>query len=148
MPKIAMDFSDAPELTPVPSGDYSLEVVNIQVVASKGPKTAGQPMLKMHYKVIGGEFDNRRIFENLLPQGAAAWKWRQFLIGVYGKEIAGEVIEENDLDTDDLLGLAFEAVVTVEVRPVEDGGTGEPQNRVSRYVPSSGAAPSLRAVFG
>jgi hypothetical protein len=50
----------ASSFEPIPAGDYQLQCVGVELVTSQ----AGHRMLKAQFQVLGGAYDNRRLFEN------------------------------------------------------------------------------------
>ncbi len=130
-----VDFSQVEDREAIPAGTYRLECVDCEVRAS-GPnsKNPGTPMIWFHWKVVGGEHDNARIFENLMLSGDALWKTKQLYIAMYGKQY----VKENPTfsgDASEFVGAQLDAKVIQQVWAEEDGGDGEPQNKVGRYLP-------------
>lgn len=142
-----VDFSEVPDREPVPDGEYVLEAVHVELKTSKGEKTTGTPMLVFHWKVIGGEMDNRRIFDNALLGGNSLWRTKQLFEAIFGKGQA-----QFSMAPDELIGSQVLAKVVTEVWAEEDGGDGESRNRIGRYkqIADLGAgaeASSLDAMF-
>ena len=59
---IDIDLSTVEEAAgfdPIPPGEYPMQCVGVEMAVSK----AGNKMLKAQFQVLGGQYDNRRIFE-------------------------------------------------------------------------------------
>lgn len=139
-----VDFSQVPDREAAPAGEYQLEIVSAELRVSKGEKTAGTRMLNLHWKIVGGEADNTRVFENLMLAGDAMWKTKQFFVAAFGK---GQTTFQ--MNCEELVGVQVRARLTTEVWEVEAGGDGETRNRVGRYLPHAdeSGAESLDDLF-
>lgn len=124
-----VDFSEVPDREPVPGGEYVLECVHCEQKHSQGAKTAGTPMLVFHWKVVGSEeYDNRRVFDNILLGGKSLWRAKQLFEALFGK---GQ--SQYQMTPEELIGSQVLAKITVEVWAEEEGGDGESRNRIARY---------------
>lgn len=131
MPTISVDFTNVQGFKPVPAGEYLVEVANVEVTESK----SGDPMLKVQYKIAEGEYAGRTVFDNIMldyhnkdtREQVMAYAQRDLEV-LLGQEMTGK----QNLSTEDLVGAQATAVVTQTVTPVEEGGSGEPQNNVAR----------------
>lgn len=124
MPAFSVDFTNVQTLNmaPLPAGEYY-----VQVVACK-PKTSstGKGMLEWQYRVVEGEYENRRVFQNTMMQPENLWKLKQNLIGLgFTEEDLGGNIE---LNPDELIGLECFAIVT------QRDYQGQMRNNVDRLI--------------
>lgn len=131
MPTISADFTKVDGFKPVPAGEYLVEVANVEVTQTQ----AGDPSLKIQYKIVDGEYASKSLFDQMLldhhddnkRETVLAYTQRDLEI-LLDKEIEGKI----SFDTNDLLGAQAVAVVTQSVWKEEDGGDGRIQNRISR----------------
>ena len=85
----------------LPIGEYACKLDKCTLVQS----STGKPMLKMEWVVLEGEYEGRRLFDNVVLE--VAWKVKQYA------EAAG-IESGKQLDTQDFEGL--EAVLSVQQR--------------------------------
>jgi len=96
---------------PLPAGQYPARLDKCTLVES----TTGKPMLKMEWVVIEGEYEGRKLFDNVVL--SVTWKVKQYA------EAAG-IESGKQLDTQDFEGL--EAILDVRQREYE----GEMRNEI------------------
>lgn len=135
MAKLKLDLREVKAGSePVPEGRYPVEVVDADI---RTGQESGQPYLWLHLKIVEGEQANRRVFfQGTLNQDSDGLGITMASVNaLMGEDVTGSQYE---LDTDDLIGLDCDAVVSIE-----KGLEGEPRNRVKYlrpYAPGSDRA--------
>ena len=129
-----VDVNDIPSgsYDPIPDGEYTLECLE----AEEKETAAGGEMIKAKFKVVGGEYDNRFIWQNFntVNKNETAQKiGRQQLVAwaaACGKPDAD--------DTDKLIGKKFQAAVDTQK------GTGgyKDSNRIKAFLFSAEEKPA------
>lgn len=80
MSKITYDVSDVDSGsdfdTPIAKGLYTCVVEEIEETVAK---SSGDPMLKVTYKILNGEFKNRQLWDYIVLTDAQEWKLSQFV---------------------------------------------------------------------
>jgi hypothetical protein len=135
----AIDFSDVPEITPIPAGEYEAEVTSAQA----GFSGSGNPKIDVRYTVVLPESGEQRvIFDTISFHPKALWRAKQTLQSLgFPKDFSGEV------DPDALIGQMATIVVAIDSGR-SDPTTGEPypdRNRVVKVKPVSAARPAWTA---
>ena len=121
-----IDFSKVQGLEPVPAGQYTATIVKAEAGTSK----AGNDKIDMQWKIEGGKFDNRIIFDTLTFTEKALFRVKATLSSLgFPKNFKGDVKPEA------LLGKT--AKLTVDIQPGNgtDPDTGEPypaRNRIKK----------------
>lgn len=119
----------------IPAGKYPTQCVSIELTGTK----AGGKMIKATFEVVGGEFSNRKIFENYNVQHAKA-SVVNISLGQIKKWLVACGLEPNQRLTLNLLrqleGCEFLALVKVEK---DKNGVFSDQNRINKYEAISGA---------
>jgi hypothetical protein len=134
MPTI--NFSDVQDLTPVPQGTYEATIVHSQ----EGNSKAGYPKIDIRWKIEGGEFEGRQVFDTLSFHPDAQWRTKIAL-----RSLGFPNDFDGDVEAEDLINLSAKIVVGIE----DSGGTdesGEPypvRNRVMKVKPLGTSAKSL-----
>lgn len=120
-PEMASSFD------PLPEGDYDFEVVT----AENKTSAAGNKYWKIEAKVLGGEFNNRKVWDNLTltttSQGALNFFFAK--MGVLG--LPRSYFNSNPTDeqvTNALIGRRFKAKVKQELYQ------GDTKNKIDRYL--------------
>lgn len=115
---------------PLPNGTYDVVVDDCEEVES----TTGKPMIKWTLKVLGGEYDGRKLFVNTVLTPEAMWKVKETLTAVqYPANLDGNF----DFDPGVAIGLQARAVVTQRT------WEGQVRNDVKRMIAMSGAGASM-----
>lgn len=121
MPKV--DFSkydEADGFTPIPDGQYEVEVDKVEERSTHG----GDEMWGLRLKITKGEYENRFIFDNMVFS-ANAMKRVKLICSRMGFDVSGEV----DLKPDMLLGRR--CIVETEIEDYEDdNGKVKKQNKI------------------
>lgn len=137
---------------PLPAAWYTVEIEDVEAREVKAGKNAGKEMFNYKLKVIGGDYDGRKLFVNACLWKEAIFTQRdiQAALGLYKRgETAFQIAEE-----DDLIGKELKVRVVVKnkfVKPGEDpelDEDGEPvkDNEVKGFGPAGGtAAPAKKA---
>lgn len=125
-----VNFAEIPDAgEPVPAGTYDATIVAAEPTTSK----AGNPMIKIRWRIDGGEHDKRNIFDNLVFTTAALWRVRQVLEALgYASNFNGAVNPES------LIGESATIVVTIQAGNGVNPETGEvypPRNNVAKVKP-------------
>lgn len=127
----SIDFTNVPSLDPVPDGVYQAEVVH----AEEGMSKTGNPKIDLRWKIVGGEFDGRQIFDTMSFHPDALWRTKLTLQGMgFSKDFSG------DVGASDLVGLTAELVVIKETgRKDQASGEDYPdRNKITRVRRQSG----------
>lgn len=121
-----IDFSAVPDLGPLPAGQYDASIVT----AKPGMSQSGNPKIDVAWRVEGGEYEGRQIFDTL--------SWHPNAIAITKKRLRDLGFDENfsgAISPEDLIGISALLTVTIQesdqVNP-ETGENYEPRNRVSR----------------
>jgi hypothetical protein len=134
---MAIDFSDVPDLGPVPNGTYEASVVS----AKPGVSNSGYPKIDVAWKVEDGEYEGRQIFDTIaFHPNALPMTKRKLLNMGFPEDFSGEI------ETEDLLGITAHLVVTVEQSTQINPDTGEPydpRNKINRISGASGGLDSV-----
>jgi hypothetical protein len=124
MAKVTLDY-DVSEVSsqfePLPAGQYLAEIVNpddCQLTESQN----GKAMIKIAWTIKEGEYEGRKIFDNVVL--SVDWKVKQYC------DIAG-IESGSELDTEDFIGM--EAIVEVVQREYQ----GEMRNNVKTLLQTS-----------
>lgn len=132
-----IDFTDTDESTfePLPPGEYRLQISNMtETETSENSKNPGEPMIKVELTVSDGQYENRKLFDNLLPTIPSIKGRVMNFLNALGEDTEGEL----EVDWDDYVGEEVIARVATKKATAEyDEG-----NRVTKYkpVPSDVAA--------
>lgn len=124
MPSI--DFSAVKGLEPLPVGKYPATIV----AATEGQSKALNPKIDLSWKIVGGKFDGRIIFDSLVftPQTLFRVKGTLVQLG-FKKDFKGSVGPQ------DLIGKSAEIFLEIEASTQIDEDSGEPyppRNRVKK----------------
>lgn len=131
------DPSEVPEddrnFEPMPEGDYNVQIIESEIVAT----AKGGDMLKLTLEVIGGPFENRKVWDNLNIRNAnpqAQSIAHRALADICAAVGAGPITDSEDLHFKPL-------VATLKIEPSRTVGdkTYDARNGVKRYKPRSGA---------
>ena len=136
MPKIK--FDEVKGLEPVPAGKYTATIVE----AKEGLSSSGNPKIDVQWKIDGGPFDGKRVFDTMAFHEKALFRVKNTLQALgWSKSFDG------DVSADDLIGKSAFIIVTIEVSTQQDEN-GEPypdRNRVKNVKPLKAASPSQPA---
>ena len=116
MPLINLDYDLGDvksDFEPLPEGQYMARLTECELVKS----STGKDMLKITWSVIEGEFEGRRLWDNVVL--SVDWKVKQYA------DLAG-IESGSSLDTDDFKGI--EALLTVGQREI--AGRDKPGNDI------------------
>jgi len=123
---------------PMPESVYQLETVSIEEFDFE----SGAWGFKAQFKVVGGDQDNRRVFENFVVQdqkgaaSGAAFRFAQFVCAAYGTDdIEADLEDKPGLAAlaDGTVGKSFMGEVRIEAGDVSKGY--QDKNRVAKYSP-------------
>lgn len=119
----------------LPAGDYHMQVIESEVVALK---SGNGDMLKLTLEVIDGPAANRKVWDNLNIRhtNAQAQSIAQRALA----DLCLAVGVQGLRDSEDLHFKPF--VATVKIDPAK--GEYQAQNRIKKYKPRGGVAPSAR----
>lgn len=133
----SIDFSDIEDFEPVPAGVYDAEIIQ----SKPGKSKAGYPKITLQWRILEGEMENRRIFQDLTFHPKALFATKAVLVGLgFDKEFKGEV------DPEELIGLNATINVAVEESEQINPSTNEPyppRNVVKRVSASDLTASDL-----
>lgn len=126
--------SEGFDISPIPSGIYSVTVLDAQVVEDT---PSGYPYIRLTLVVDEGEYRDRRLWYRMSTHPRALEFTRSSLLalGIPREELAGGAVIE--LDEQDLIGLGCYAEVTQEsyqgeMRNQVVGLRDRPSNRADR----------------
>lgn len=134
----AIEASKGFDASPLPNGEYLLQVENQEIVPTKDQTGV---ILKLRYGVVDGEFEGRKVFANFNIRNKSA-QAQAIAIGEF-KALCiatGLDYEHVKRDTELLDHVPFRAMVGLE--KAQEGYA--PRNRVTRYIPSDRIAPASR----
>lgn len=112
------DFS-----TPVPTGVYTVRLTECDETTSK----PGNPMLACTLEIVGGEFDGRYLWDNIVLIDSTEWKLAQFIRAL-------DLKDKGALDTDRIIGTLMKARVKHETYTPE-GGEARVTAKVAALLP-------------
>lgn len=112
---------------PLPAGEYDFEVVASEAKVSSN----GNKMWKNQYKVLGGDHNNRRVFDNLTlvtssQQSLGFFFSKMAVLGLTRAYFATQPTDEQVAAA--AVGRRFRARVKQEIY------NGETQNKIDRYI--------------
>ena len=139
MTPFKIDMSDVEGFDPIPAGVYPIVVSSLKQSEEDGP--SGYPYFILELTVAEGEFENRKLWTNLSMSPKAAFKLKEFLlgVGVSEEDLAGEF----DFDPDEYEG------ATAEVAVKQESYEGVVRNKVTNFLPAEEeAAPKKAAPKG
>jgi hypothetical protein len=104
----------------IPSGTYHCAVQDVQMKETKGGENAklpkGTPMINLQFRVMGGEYDNRRVFRQL----------------IIAPEKVGNKKYEHKAVMDRILGQFFKSLGYSEDEITSEGFDPEPEDIIGR----------------
>ena len=144
------DVATGGAFTPLPKDWYHVEIEDVEEKESKSAKNLGKPMYNFKLKVIGGDFDGRKLFFQSCLWTEAIFTQRdvQKAIGYasLGEPNAQGKRPFNIADEDELIGKELKVYVIVKDKFVKDGeepevnpdGTLVQDNEVKKFAPLAG----------
>jgi hypothetical protein len=153
------DIATGGNFTPLPKAWYDVEIEDVEEVASKSAKNLGKPMYKYKFKVVGGDFDGRKLFTQacLWPEAIFTQRDIQAALGFpLGEPNAQGKRAFLIADEDELIGKELKVQVIVKDAYVKAGEEpeldekGEPlkDNEIKRFAARAGSAPAAGAKKG
>lgn len=132
-----VDTSGRGGFTPIPAGEYMVQIVEGSVVR----KESGDTMMKLCFEVMDGEFEGRKLFENLniRHSNPTAQKIALETLTELWRDAMGGSGNPPNLEV--MTFKPVRAKVAVEKRK----DTGDMQNRIKRFFPLNGAPPEQKA---
>lgn len=123
---IKLDFSNVEggNFDPVPAGDYLVEIEKFEETTS----TSGNQMIKATFKIVEGEYEGRKIFDNYVLNQNSLWKLKSLFVAL-GEDVSGMA----EFSPDDFVGKKFLATVSIE----ESAGY-DPTNRIKKHKKAPG----------
>ncbi len=122
MSTLRIDFSQVPEVEPLPTGIYPAVVTGIEVRDSKsGP----DPYLNWTFDIAAPEFLGRKVWLITGLGVKALWKLRETLAALGETDLEGPV----NLDLEKYMGKRCQVIVSQEVY------NGQTRNRVDSVLP-------------
>jgi hypothetical protein len=139
---------------PLPAAWYTVEIEDVEEVQVKAGKNAGKDMFKYKLKVIGGDYDNRKLFVQACLWNEAIFTQRdiQKAVGIPLPEPVNGKVKFEIADEDQLIGKEIKVRVIVKdkfVKPGEEAELDEDgnvvkDNEVKGFAPAAGAAPAAK----
>jgi hypothetical protein len=155
------DVATGGAFEPLPKGWYHVEIEDVEEVASKSAKNLGKPMYKYKLKVVGGDFDGRKLFPQacLWPEAIFTQRDIQAALGIELGESKNGKRTFLIADEDDLIGKELKVRVIVKPKFVKEGeepdtkpdGSPAEDNEVKGYAPltaNSAASPAVKKAGG
>lgn len=122
MPRIDVTKVDeASDFTPIPDGTYPCECVEVEVKKTKN----GDDMWAVKWSVIGGEFDGKNFYDNLVFTEAAMSR-----VKMVAKRVAGIDVDSGPFDFEPYHIEGKRAMIEVEINDyVDDKGKKRQNNK-------------------
>lgn len=121
----AINFANVKGLEPIPPDTYMATIVK----AEAGVSNAGNEKVDLQWKIDGGDYDGRIVFDSLVFTENSLFRVKNTLLGLgFPKDFKG------DIDPESLVGEAAEIVVDIQPGNGTDEN-GEPypaRNRVKK----------------
>ena len=137
---------------PLPKAWYHVEIEDVEETESKSAKNLGKAMYKYKFKVVGGDFDNRKIFTQACLWAEAIFTQRdiQKALGIVAPAAENGKVRFEIADPDELIGKELKIYVIVKPKFVKEGeepevdadGNELEDNEVKGFAPLKGAAPA------
>ena len=125
----SINFADVKGLDPLPVGKY---LATIQVV-TEGKSKQNNEKLDLQWKIEGGKYDGRIIFDTLTFTEKALFRVKSTLMGLgFKKDFRGNVGPDMLVGKTALITLDIQASATIDE---ETGEPYPPRNRVKRVAP-------------
>lgn len=128
MPNLRINLEDAQSFEPIPDDTYTVEVTDISEV-KKGSKSS---YVTVELTVAEGEYENRKLWTNLMIDGKAAGMFVDFINKALGTDYKVEDLEELEINTDDLIGAKVGVTTKAEEYPE---GSGDFRPQVKKILP-------------
>jgi len=131
-----IDMSDVSEgFDPIPAGVYPITVTALKQSEEDGP--SGYPYIIVEMTVNDGDFENRKLWTNLSMSPKAAFKVKEFLlgVGVSEEDLGGEF----EFDPDEYEG------ATADVAVKQESYEGRIKNTVTNFIAAEGEASPKKA---
>ena len=127
---VAIDLSSVEEATfeALPVGEYEGVIAGAEYKLSQN---SGAPMWSLQIQVIGGEYDNRRVFDNIAFSEKALPFTKKTLATIAPELISGPFDPEEAVA--DMQGKQVRFLTKVE------SYQGEKQTRIKKYLPLGGS---------
>lgn len=118
---------------PVPAGPYNAALVK---AVPTDFENSGSWGFKVQFKVLDGEFENRRVFENFVildkngEVSPAIFRFAQFVTVAAGNDVEVDLSDAHEVTA------ALDACIDVPVKvrvDVENDNKGLPRNRIAGY---------------
>lgn len=122
-PKIPMDEVPNAPTSMVPEGEYRARIVDVKPTVS----SKGNDMWDITFRIIGGEYDDSPIYDNLVDVQAVWWKWKR----IY--EAAGYRVDAT-IDCDPVRDLMNKSMILKVV--TEKPPPGSPDNWTDKSKPT------------
>lgn len=98
------------EFEPIPAGKYQVQVTDYrQGNASENAKNPGAPTISWELTIMDGEYEGRKVWENMTIVEASLWRLKAFLEAA-GFEVDGEI----DFDPDEVVNTELVAKVGIQ----------------------------------
>lgn len=127
MPRVSIDLTEAQSRKPIPDDTYPAEIKQWEG-PTKGPKST---YLTAILEITEGEHAGRKFYHNLPITGAGAGIFADFYSKATGEEVDVDDMEQMDVDTDDLIGVAIGITTKQEEYPE---GSGEMQSKIVKVL--------------
>lgn len=121
------------EFTPIPAGKYDITVSDYKMgQASENAKNPGAPTISWELTVEGGDYDGRKVWENMTIVENSLWRLKAFLQAC-GFDVEGEI----DFDPDEVLNCELAAKIGIQKgrKNPETGEEYDPRNQVRAFYP-------------
>ena len=128
---VAIDLTDVQEASfeAVPVGEYDAVIANAEYKLSQ---SSGSPMWSLQLQIVGGDYDNRRIFDNI-SFSEKALPYTKKTIATIAPELLSGPFDPEEAAAD-LQGKE------VRIKTKMETYQGEKSARVKQYVPMGGNA--------
>lgn len=143
---------------PLPQDWYTVEIEDVEEVASKSAKNLGKAMYKYKFKIVGGDFDGRKTFTQacLWPEAIFTQRDIQKALGIVSPPAENGKVKFAIADEDELIGKELKIYVVVKDKFVKAGEEAEvdednnplKDNEVKKFAPLKGATPAAAKKAG
>jgi hypothetical protein len=139
---------------PLPAGWYHVEIEDVEERQVKNGKNTGKEMFGYKFKVVGGDYDNRKLFAQSCLWQEAIFTQRdiQKAVGIVPPEAKNGKVAFRIADEDELIGKELKVRIIVKPKHVKAGEEPETDadgnlvedNEVKAFAPLKGETPAAK----
>jgi len=133
----SIDFTQVKSLDPIPNGKYLAEITHAEV----GTSQKGNVKIAITWTVIGGEYDGRKVYDNMTFTPDSLWRAKKTLQALgWPKDFSGDVEPEELIGQQAQIAVALDAQHGVD----ENGDEYPPRNKVENVKPAEEAGKGVK----